>query len=788
MATKTETTTPSTPTFAPRWPTLAALGILTVFVVVLFLPAFAGKLLVSPNGDQIWVGLPIRWFGASEFHRTGSIPMWDPYMFGGLPFVGAMHGDIFYPTAWLRLLLPIDTAMNLGFGLHLVLAGFFAYLFLRTINVSWTGSVVGGIAYQLSGSVASLVQPGHDGKLFVSALMPVLLMGLVIGIRKRRLEGYGLVALAVAMGLLAPHLQMMQYALIFAGCFTLWLAFLDEQRPGTVRARLIAMGLALGAVILGFGAGMIQLYPFINYMPYAARVAGARGWEYATSWSMPPENIVDWLVSDFTGMGATYWGSNFVKLNSEYLGAGTLALAAVGIAAQARRRVIWFLAGAFTLFLLVSLGGHTPFYYLWYAVVPGAKVTRAEGMAFYIPTFIVACFAAFGVERLEQGEGRATLKGALYGAGALLLLGASGALGHIAESIALGIGKDEYARRHAGAIVAASLRSAVVAAAVAGVGLACLKGRIRGLPLALVLAGLLGADLTAGVWQYYSWSPPASELYADDNITTHIAKTPPPYRVLDIPLQGTEGAASYHGDFLMAKRIPQVLGHHGNEIDAYDKLLGGKLVWDKVYDPRMWDLLAVRFLVYGAPLPIGGYHMVTRSLSAEGEQILFEADTVPPYARVVPAAVKIHADQIPPTVLVQGFDPYRLVLLDESAVGIQPQHIDSLPPRSDSRARVTHWEPGAMSVRMDPAPDKDSYLVVSENWVPDWHATVDGRPARALRGQGALLTVPVPRGSRDVGLVYVRDTYNTGRLMTLLSFLGIAAWLIVPQVLRRRSA
>src|SRR5713101_633231 len=202
-------TTPETPeTFAPRRPVLVAFGILTVFILILCLPMFAGRLLVSPHGDQIWIGLPIRWFGAQEFHRTGHLPMWDPYMFGGLPFVGAMHGDIFYPTAWLRLVLSIDTAMNLGFAIHLVLCGWFAYLFLRTIDVSWIGSVVGGLAYQLSGSVASQVSPGHDGKLFVSALMPLLLMGLVVGIRKRRLEGYGLLAFATAMGLLAPHLQM----------------------------------------------------------------------------------------------------------------------------------------------------------------------------------------------------------------------------------------------------------------------------------------------------------------------------------------------------------------------------------------------------------------------------------------------------------------------------------------------------------------------------------------------------------------------------------------------------
>jgi arabinofuranan 3-O-arabinosyltransferase len=139
-------------------------------------------------------------------------------------------------------------------------------------------------------------------------------------------------------------------------------------------------------------------------------------------------------------------------------------------------------------------------------------------------------------------------------------------------------------------------------------------------------------------------------------------------------------------------------------------------------------------------------------------------------------------------VLLQGFDPYRIVLLDESATGVSPPHIDSLPPPMASRATVTHWEPGAMTVRMDPAPEHDAYLVVSENWYTDWRATVDGRSVTPLRGQGTLLTVPVPRGGREVTLSYSRDVYRTGRLMTLLSFAGIAAWLLVPRLMRRRSA
>ena len=69
------------------------------------------------------------------FRQTGHIPEWNPYLFGGLPYIAAMHGDIFYPTAWLRWFLPIDTAMNLGFFSHIVLAGVTMYAFLRALRV-----------------------------------------------------------------------------------------------------------------------------------------------------------------------------------------------------------------------------------------------------------------------------------------------------------------------------------------------------------------------------------------------------------------------------------------------------------------------------------------------------------------------------------------------------------------------------------------------------------------------------------------------------------------------------
>src|SRR5688500_8330478 len=374
-----------------------------------------------------------RLYGAEMFRKTVSIPQWNPYLFGGMPFVAAMHGDIFSPTAWLLWFLPIDTAMNLGFAIHLVLAGFAMYLLLRALATGWAGGLVGGLAYEMSGIVASLVNPGHDGKLFVSALAPLAFLALLRAIRDRNPAGYALLALIVGLGLLSPHYQMTYYLLVAAGLWTLYLAFLAPERPAARRGAVL-VALALGAVLLGVMLSALQALPFLSYIPFSPRGegGGSGGWEYAVSYSLPPEEIVTAILPQFNGVLESYWGRNFFKLHTEYLGAAVLALAVLGLGDRTRTRVIRALGVIAALFLLVALGGHTPFYTLWYEVMPMMKKVRAPGMAFFLVALPVAVWAGFGADRLLRRE--VTLKALaipLAVLGAIALLGAAGVLGSI---------------------------------------------------------------------------------------------------------------------------------------------------------------------------------------------------------------------------------------------------------------------------------------------------------------------------------------------------------------------
>ena len=136
------TAAPPAPRFALGWAAL----VFAVAVLALAYPALAGHFLVNPFSDQYIAGYAFRDFAARSLRAGQGFPLWDPYIFGGMPYVAAMHGDIFYPTFLLRMVMPTDAAMTWGFIIHVWLCGLFTYLFLRALGVSFFGALVGGLA------------------------------------------------------------------------------------------------------------------------------------------------------------------------------------------------------------------------------------------------------------------------------------------------------------------------------------------------------------------------------------------------------------------------------------------------------------------------------------------------------------------------------------------------------------------------------------------------------------------------------------------------------------------
>ncbi|MHB1861673.1 MAG: hypothetical protein ACYCVL_01780 [Gemmatimonadaceae bacterium] len=779
------------PRFAAAWAALTY----ALCTLVLAYPVFAGQFLVNPNSDQYIAGYAFRDFAAQWLRAGHGFPLWNPYILGGLPYIAAMHGDIFYPTFALRMLMRTDLAMTWGFAIHLFLAGLFTYGFLRAWGFGFFASLFGGAAYMLSGQIASLASPGHDGKLFVSALFPLALWMLLRGMRDGRASAWGGLALTVGLAELSPHPQLFQYMLLGSGAFALYLAFSDHEGRGALprKVALQRLAFALGAVALGMVIGAVQFLPVKEYVSWSPRAGGRGGYAFSTQYSMPVEEFFNTYLPQFTGMLDHYWGRNGIHLHSEYLGVSVLILMGAAFGATARRgfRSFWLWTAVVT--ALWALGSATPFYHIVYAVVPGTKFFRAPSTIFFMTSFAVVMLATVGLERALARRVSATYALSWLGAAGLIaLLASGGMLTNMAQTIAASFaGAQLFERVQANntALILGAWRSFIVAAVACGLLLAIARDRIPLRTAAIAFVALVAVDLLSIDHNYWMFSPPASTLYASDPAIAYMQQQPQPGRVL--PLVASDAGMAptrdpyFQGDAFMVHGIRSVIGYHGNELGAYEQL-GNKQgsEYENEINPEFWRLTNVQYVYTNVDAPtldtlyatqlkrpdVTFTRLVGPVRNSAGSMVyLLRPSQNDPFAWVTPALVKAAEDQSLPTMLDPKFNPATVAVFDTSAA-VTAARLSALPAPLPITTSVASYAPGHIVIDLSAPAPQGSSLVVSENYYPGWHATVDGKPDASIgRADVSLIGVALPAGARHVELTFDDAAYDTGKTVTLIA-------------------
>ena len=791
-----------------------------IATLALAYPVLSGQFLVNPHSDQYIAGFAFRDFAAQSLRAGQGIPQWNPYMFGGLPYVAAMHGDVFYPTALLRMVMPTDLAMTWGFILHLFAAGLFTYGFLRAWGVSFHASVVGGMAYLLSGPIASFASPGHDGKLFVSALLPLALWMLVRGIRDGRRWAWGAFAITVGLAVLSPHPQLLQYLLLTSGAFALFLALGTDHTGAPLHRRVAVrrLAFALGAVIVGLAIGAIQFAPVREYVEWSPR-AGGKDYAYATSFSFPIVELVNLYLPQFTGILDRYWGPNGIHWHSEYLGGTVLLLAGAAFGGDMRRSFRRFWIGVSIVALLWMLGGNTPFFRLVYELVPGTKYFRAPSTILYVFAFAVSVLAALGTERILARRLSRRYALAWLGAGLVIaLLATGGVLSSIAAGMARAIGEsmaaaqgidpryapqigDQFAQRanaNAADVVLGAWRSFLFIALAAGALLAFLRGAVTARVLALALTVIVAADLWSIARHYWLFSPPASALYASDPAIELLKRERQPGRVLVAassdtglahpdPYYGSDSQGK--GTGLMVHGIRSVTGYHGNQLGRYQTIQEARLQSgaSAIGSPMFWRHENARYLYTNQPVGDSALRLLIGPVKNSAGSIvyLYRLPGDNPYAWVAPAMAKAPDQDAQAAVLDPRFDPLRIAVFDTDAPVAAPP-VTVLPERLSLSTTTTAYGPGRASITLSGPAPAGSALVVSENFFPGWRATVDGKEVPVYRADYNLIGVPLPAGARSVELTFRDAAIATGKTVSLVALLLAAAALAAGLVLDRR--
>ena len=374
---------------------------------------------------------------------SGQLPLWNPYLFSGAPFLAAGQHSALYPLSLLYYILPLPLAYGWFSALQLALTGCNVYILARVLQRSRLAATLAGVTFAFSAfSITSVVFPMI---LAAAAWLPLLLAITEKVIQKQLEKGNAPFspvpyitggALILALQALAGHIEITYYTLLVLAFYALWRLLALQRRLAAWRPVLRLAGWLVIMVAAGMALAAAQLAPLVELVRQSFR-EGSASYSQVVGWAWPLRQAITFALPDFFGnpthhgytdlwTGAwqatptIFWGvKNYVE-GANYVGVLPLALAGVGVwvygrrargpaapapaAAQAGRSPVLFFALLVLLALAFAFG--TPLYALLFYGLPGYRQLHSAFRWVFPLTLSLAVLAAFGLDALRSGAGR----------------------------------------------------------------------------------------------------------------------------------------------------------------------------------------------------------------------------------------------------------------------------------------------------------------------------------------------------------------------------------------------
>jgi hypothetical protein len=400
---------------------------IALLLLVLSLGAFRHTALtnkVLARGDALTYFTPY-WAYRAEALRAGRLPLWNPYLFLGVPFLANPQAAVLYPLHWPLIWSSPQRALIWSLVLHTWLAGCFTYALARHWEIGRTGALAAAIGYAMGGHMV-----GHAGQVNqVNVLtwfpLAMLLLDHAVGRvpakvessspLRARLNAVAGLSLVLALQLLAGHTQATYISTAGLGVYIV-AGPLGEAARRRLSVRLLVYQLAvrLGAlalaVILALAIAAAQILPTLELTRLSIR-AGGLGYLETVAFSLRPSMVFLALLPPYAIAPEAAFNTPAFAEYLAYLGISGLILAVLGaISPLPRHRplrtpMMMLAIGG----LLLALGGYTPLYFVLYKAVPGFNLFRVppRWLAWY--ALAIAILAGLGLDRLT-GAGQLRLR------------------------------------------------------------------------------------------------------------------------------------------------------------------------------------------------------------------------------------------------------------------------------------------------------------------------------------------------------------------------------------------
>ncbi len=365
---------------------LWALGLMALPLAAIVLPPLLGSTYFW--GDLLYLHHPWRSLPAEMLQR-GVLPLWNPYIYLGMPMAASMQGGPWYPGTIPFYLFGFETALAVFHALHFWLAGALAFLWLRSFKIPRYAAAAGGLAWVLSGQLL------HDipflNHLSTLAYLPGFLL---FGTRPLFL------GLALALSFLSGYPLMLAGSAIAAFSITACRSRLTPLIRNWAIAGIFALGL-----------GAVMLVPALQLTAHSRRSGGIQAQETLT-WSMTPKDLVQFTSPLLIPKGEFSPARKWWK--SVHWGIFGIAAALFGLfqlPPAAAAAAILYLFGT----ILLMLGGSNPLSHWLWTHLPFLNYVRYPGNMSYLASPILMLLIARGLAgRRWAGLGMLAIVGELF--------------------------------------------------------------------------------------------------------------------------------------------------------------------------------------------------------------------------------------------------------------------------------------------------------------------------------------------------------------------------------------
>jgi len=752
--------------------------------------------IANPLLDVILSFVPWRMTMVREMSQ-GILPLWNPYILCGTPFVANNQSAIFYPFNWLFFLFPIGKAFTLYEVLEVYLCGAFLYLFLRRIGVSWTGGLIGAVAWMFSGFVITWL----EWQVLAATLcwLPLILLFW----EKARAHDSLLWAtpggLFFGIQLLAGHLQSAFYSVLAVVIYALWQIC---TRRSPFRKGAIYLLWILG---IGMCLGAIQTFPVFELARFNHR-QGELTYEAIAANAMPVPQMLTLLVPRLLGTTAEYMTTPYSgKLSYPemcfYMGILPLTLASAalllrngfltpspnsrggesgstpdsGSPTPNSGDSITLCFGTLAL-LAVLVGTGTPLLKLFYTVVPGFRQMPSPARIMVLLTFSGSILSALGWDALREVAlthppsalrrlrwlGIAWLGVPL----AALIIALLVYPQYLFGNQAVGFAWPAYQARNFALFLAASLiGAALLFSATRSDHTLWRSDKMGWGALAVIILDLFLFGM--------GWNPSGDPrmLFFPARSLKQIKDDPEPGRTLAL-----------RGDQPLDQMTP-----NANMVPQIEDVQGGESLYPKrtrefmqfledqgrpQQDTRFWN--AVNITNLQSPLlPMLNVRYILTSRALKAPQVewigqpdinLYRLKEAFPRCWIVPQAlwaserseILSHLDR-------PGFNPHETVIL---------QGTGETRKGGTGAARIV--QKTVNSVIIEAQAPEGGWLVLADTCAPGWKAALDGQPVPIYPANYLLRAVWLPPGQHQVHFRYLPSTFRVGMYLSLLTLALVA--------------